>query len=90
MVTFLLQIAFVAAVIFTMLAGLLALGNILPTAAIASAITLAGSYLAVIYEFLPYTVSEILLLFGFLLTVEYYIVVYKMLKFIWKKIPGVT
>lgn len=90
MVAFLLQVAFAVATIGLMLAGLLALGNILPTATIASAITSAGSYLAVIYEIVPATTLALLAIFGTMLLIEFYVSTYKLIKWLYTKLPGIT
>lgn len=90
MTTILLYLPFIAATLLLMLAGLLAIGNILPTAAIASAISAAGSYIAVVYEILPQTTIALLGILGVLLLVEFYIGTYKLIKWLYSKIPGVS
>ena len=83
-------IPFVVATVATMLSVLLLLGNVLPTSAISASILAANSYIAVIGQFLPLTIGSLVLMVGALLLVEFYIGTYKLIKWVYTKIPGVS
>ncbi|MDE2021141.1 MAG: hypothetical protein KGJ13_12465 [Patescibacteria group bacterium] len=90
MVALLLYLPFIAAAVGAMLAGLLVLGNILPTSAIAAAITAANGYIGIIHEIVPNTTVSLMAIVGSFLLVEYFAVSYKLIKWIYSKLPGVT
>ena len=91
MITFLLTLAFAIGIVSALIAALLLLGNLLPSAAIASAILAANGYLAVIYGFLPLTMTALLAALAALFTIEVLVIApYKLAKWVWKKIPGVS
>jgi len=90
MAALLLYIPFIVAALGAMLAGLLALGNILPVAALAAAITTANAYIAVVYEFLPLTTVALIGTLGSFLLIEFYVITYKLIKWIYTKLPGVS
>jgi hypothetical protein len=90
MIAILAYIPFVVATLILMLGVLLAVGNILPTASVAAAIAAANAYIAIVYEFLPNTVIALLAIVWLLLLVEFYIGTYKLIKWLYSKIPGIS
>lgn len=66
--------------------------NLLPTAALptdaTNAITTAGSYLALINQVVP--VNTLLIILGSVLTIELGIFTFKVVKFVYKKIPTIS
>jgi len=90
MTTLTLQIAFGIGIILLLLSGLLILGNVLPTAAIALAITAANSYLAILTAFMPDTMEVLFAILGFFFVIEGYVATYKLAKWLYKKIPGIS
>ena len=91
MVTFLLTLAFAAGVVGALLVVIITLGNLLPASSIALAITSASSYIGVIHSVLPLTTDAILSILAALLSIEVLVIApYKMAKWVWKKIPGIS
>lgn len=64
------------------------LSDVALPAAMTSALTTASGYLGAINSFFP--VDTLIDVLGLLLAVEGYILLYKGLKWIWNKIPGVN
>jgi hypothetical protein len=91
MVTFLLTLAFAAAVVTILVGVVVLLGNLLPTAAITTAIAAASGYFSMIHSFLPLTTVSLLAILGALFSIEVLVITpYKMAKWVWKKIPGIS
>jgi len=91
MAGFLLTLAFAVAVVTILIGVIVLAGNLLPVATIATAITAVNGYLAVVYGFLPLTMTAILAALGVIFSIEALLILpYKMAKWVWKKIPGIS
>lgn len=65
-------------------------GNVSLPSWISSAITSANGYLATGYQWLPTTVSTILLTWGVYLVIEIGIFAYKGIRWVYRKFPGIN
>lgn len=88
--TFLLQIAIGLIIVGAFVAILVALGNIIPTSFIVSAITSANGYFGLIHGFLPYTTNAIFVGAFAIFAVETSIGTYKIVMWVLRKFPGIT
>lgn len=87
----LLVLALAVSVILILLAGVLALGNLVPAATLAGTIIAVNSYLGIFYSVIPRTTTTLLAIISAILAIEALIILpYKIAKWIWSKIPGIT
>ena len=90
MIALLIQVFLGLAVVGALLGALVALGNVIPTSTIETGITTANSYIHVLYGIFPLTTTGLLVILGLLFAVETFIGVYKIVKWVWNKIPGIN
>jgi hypothetical protein len=77
--------------ILALLAAVLALGNLVPAATIASAIVSVNSYVAIFHSIWPLTTVALLSIIGTILSIEALIILpYKIAKWVYSKIPGIS
>jgi hypothetical protein len=87
----LLVLGLAVSVILILFAIFIGLGNLFPASVIAATILAANSYIAVFYSVLPYTTTAILSILGAIFSIEVLVILpYKMAKWVYKKIPGIS
>ena len=90
MIALLIQVFLGLAVVGALIAGLVLIGNVIPTSAIETGISTANSYIHVLYGIFPLLTTGLLTILGLLFAVETFIGVYKIVKWVWSKIPGIN
>lgn len=90
MIEFLIQITVSLAIIGAVLAGLVALGNVLPTTFILGGITAANAFIGTLYSIFPLTTNAVFAALAALFLIEGYVGTYKLAKWIYQKIPGIS
>lgn len=88
--TFLIQFSIGIALVGAMIAGLVLLGNVVPVVLIAAAIVNVNHYVALLYTLFPLTIIFLFLMLGSLFLVEGYFATYRIAKWLYSKIPGIT
>lgn len=66
------------------------LPNVALPAAITSSISTANTYIAAIYAILPYTIAALLIVLGLVISIEGFIISFKIINWLIRKIPGIN
>lgn len=59
-------------------------------AGIISSISSSNNYIAAIYQILPYTIGALLIVLGIVITIEGFIILFKIMNWLIRKIPTIS
>lgn len=59
-------------------------------AGIVSSISSSNNYIAAIYQILPYTIAALLIALGIVITIEGFIILFKIINWVIRKIPTIS
>lgn len=90
MIDILLHITIALAILGVLIAPLLLLGNLIPTAALTTAVVAANSYIGIAYQVIPLALTAVFSFFGAVVVIEGTIGIYKLVRWVYRKIPGIT